>query len=353
MVLLTGPPGSGKTTRLVDRMEDAFRRGRHDVRLLVPTATMAEHLLHELARRGLTVRPQLIETLWRFVQSLVADLAEVPAFTLNYLVRRALERQAAPIFSPVAKFPGFQAALSRLWEVLGEAGASFSGLAVKLEQAGLDAAAAQALEKIYCDVEEELGRRGLYSRAARFRAAAERIAAQGVPHLTAVLFDGFFRFAPVELELVRALVRRPLAEATVVSRDVLFALSDIARRAQTLFARTGGVHASALFDEQGRLVLVREDVGRHNAMDKVIGHLVLADRIPASRTIVLLSGRASFELVQKALVAGIPVVAAIGAPSSLAVAVARDFGLTLIGFLRDGRFNVYAGAERLALPLRA
>jgi len=155
------------------------------------------------------------------------------------------------------------------------------------------------------------------------------------------------------LELVRALVRRPLAEATVVSRDVLFALSDIARRAQTLFARTGGVHASALFDEQGRLVLVREDVGRHNAMDKVIGHLVLADRIPASRTIVLLSGRASFELVQKALVAGIPVVAAIGAPSSLAVAVARDFGLTLIGFLRDGRFNVYAGAERLALPLRA
>lgn len=152
------------------------------------------------------------------------------------------------------------------------------------------------------------------------------------------------------LELVRALVRRPLAEATTVAREVLFALSDIARRAQALFARTGGVHASALFDEQGELVLVREDVGRHNAMDKVIGHLVLADRIPASRTIVLLSGRASFELVQKALVAGIPVVAAIGAPSSLAVAVARDFGLTLVGFLRDGRFNVYAGAERLALP---
>ena len=208
MLLLTGPPGSGKTTRLVNRLEDAFRRGRHDVRLLVPTATMAEHLLHELARRGLAVRPQLIETLWRFVQSLVADLAEVPAFTLNYLVRRALERQAAPIFSPVAKFPGFQAALTRLWEELGEAGASFPGLAVKLEQAGLAPAAAKALEKIYCDVEEELGRRGLYSRAARFRAAAERIAAQGVPHLTAVFFDGFFRFAPMELELVRALCRR-------------------------------------------------------------------------------------------------------------------------------------------------
>jgi len=154
------------------------------------------------------------------------------------------------------------------------------------------------------------------------------------------------------LELVRALVRRPLVETATVSGDVLLALSDVARSAQALFARTGGVHASALFDEQGRLLLVREDVGRHNAMDKVIGHLVLADRIPASRTIVLLSGRASFELVQKALVAGIPVVAAVGAPSSLAVAVARDFGLTLIGFLRDGRFNVYAGAERLALPAR-
>jgi FdhD protein len=88
-------------------------------------------------------------------------------------------------------------------------------------------------------------------------------------------------------------------------------------------------------------------------MDKVIGHLVLTDGIPASGTIALLSGRASFELVQKALVAGIPIVAALGAPSSLAVTVARDFDLTLVGFLRDGRFNVYAGADRLALPRRA
>jgi len=151
------------------------------------------------------------------------------------------------------------------------------------------------------------------------------------------------------LELVRALIRRPLADAARIARDVLFALSESARDAQSLFARTGGVHAAALFDGHGRLLLVREDVGRHNAMDKVVGHLVLTESVPASGTIALLSGRASFELVQKALVAGIPVVAAIGAPSSLAVTVARDFGLTLIGFLRDGRFNVYAGAERLDL----
>ena len=155
------------------------------------------------------------------------------------------------------------------------------------------------------------------------------------------------------LELVRALARRPRADIPPISRDVLFALAEIGRRAQPLFARTGGVHASALFDHRGRLLLVREDVGRHNAMDKVIGHLVLTDGIPASGTIALLSGRASFELVQKALVAGIPIVAALGAPSSLAVTVARDFDLTLVGFLRDGRFNVYAGADRLALSRRA
>ncbi len=153
------------------------------------------------------------------------------------------------------------------------------------------------------------------------------------------------------LESVRALIGQPLRDTFQVSREVLLSLPARARRAQPLFARTGGVHATALFDPWGHLLLVREDVGRHNAMDKVVGHLLLADRLPASRTIALLSGRASFELVQKALLAGIPIVAAIGAPSSLAIAVARDFGLTLIGFLRDGGFNVYAGADRLDLPL--
>jgi ATP-dependent helicase/DNAse subunit B len=207
MVLLTGPPGSGKTTRLVERLKEAARDGRDDLRLLVPTATMAEHLLHELARAGLLARPRTIQTLWRFVHSLVPDLPEVPAATLGYLARSALERHTG-VFSPVAEFPGFQAALVALWEELDEAGAPLVGIAERLEQAGLPGERARALEAIFCAMQAELRRRGLYSRGERFQAAAERIASEGLPNLAAVLFDGFFRFARVELDLVRALAGR-------------------------------------------------------------------------------------------------------------------------------------------------
>ena len=141
----------------------------------------------------------------------------------------------------------------------------------------------------------------------------------------------------------------PLEPGPAVGRSVVAGLPDTARAAQDVFEATGGLHAAALFSAGGALAVLREDVGRHNAMDKVVGHELLAGRLPASEAIVLVSGRASFELVQKAAVAGIPVLCAVSAPSTLAVEAARRLGLTLVGFLRGSRFNVYAHPERIDL----
>jgi FdhD protein len=134
-----------------------------------------------------------------------------------------------------------------------------------------------------------------------------------------------------------------------VPADVLAGLPDTLRHAQRVFERTGGLHAAGLFSAAGDLLAVREDVGRHNAVDKVVGWALQADLLPLTGRILLVSGRASFELVQKAVLAGIPVLAAVSAPSSLAARLATDAGLTLVGFLRGGSMNVYSGAERVTV----
>ncbi len=132
-----------------------------------------------------------------------------------------------------------------------------------------------------------------------------------------------------------------------VAAETIYALPEKLRDAQGLFDVTGGLHAAALFDAQGDLVALKEDVGRHNATDKLIGWALLEGRLPLSDHIVMVSGRSSFEILQKCLMAGVPIVCAISAPSSLAVDVARQFGMTLVGFLRGNRFNVYSGHERI------
>lgn len=139
----------------------------------------------------------------------------------------------------------------------------------------------------------------------------------------------------------------PLASGPELDPGLLIGLPDQLRAGQGVFDRTGGLHAAGLFDVDGRPLLIREDVGRHNAVDKVVGRLFLEGRLPARESVLAVSGRAGYELIQKAVAAGIPALVAVGAPSSLAVQVARRFDLTLVGFLRGERFNVYSGSERL------
>jgi FdhD protein len=142
----------------------------------------------------------------------------------------------------------------------------------------------------------------------------------------------------------------PIPAGPTVTRETILALPDRLRAGQAVFERTGGLHAAGLFDPDGALLVLREDVGRHNALDKLVGWAVLAGRMPLNDRILMVSGRVSLEIVQKAAVAGIPIVCAVSAPSDLAVEAAQRFGQTLVGFLRGDGFNVYAGWDRISLP---
>ncbi|MBG6096796.1 formate dehydrogenase accessory sulfurtransferase FdhD [Nocardioides luteus] len=155
------------------------------------------------------------------------------------------------------------------------------------------------------------------------------------------------------LEAVRTSSAWSVAEDTLrVTPELLTVLPERLREAQRVFDSTGGLHAAGLFDAEGNLLCVREDVGRHNAVDKVIGHALREGLVPLRNSMLMVSGRASFELVQKAVMAGIPLLAAVSAPSSLAVDLADDNGLTLVGFLRGSSMNIYAGTDRIeAVPV--
>jgi FdhD protein len=151
----------------------------------------------------------------------------------------------------------------------------------------------------------------------------------------------------VTIDAIRASLPPVEADLTV-PRDLFPRLAQIMGNAQPTFEKTGGLHAAGLFDVDGRLIVLREDIGRHNAVDKIIGHMVLTRQLPLDRHVLMVSGRASFEIMQKALTARIPVVAAVSAPSSLAVQMAIAADMTLVGFVRQGGFNIYAGAHRVA-----
>lgn len=152
------------------------------------------------------------------------------------------------------------------------------------------------------------------------------------------------------IEAIRNRGLRPPSSDFRIAPEMLCRLPEILRSGQPVFDHTGGLHAAALFDAQGNLIVLREDIGRHNAVDKLFGWALLEDRLPLSDFIMLVSGRGGFEIIQKALAAGVPVVASVSASSNLAVKLARELDLTLVGFLRGQRFVVYSGSFRIATP---
>ena len=155
------------------------------------------------------------------------------------------------------------------------------------------------------------------------------------------------------IESVRVRGIKPVNSAFQIDPDVLCSLPQRLRESQAVFGRTGGLHAAAVFNAIGEMLVLREDIGRHNAVDKVIGWALLNDQVPLNNSMLMVSGRGGFEIAQKAVVAGVPILASVSAPSSLAVQIAREFGMTMVGFLRGKRFVVYSAASRVTAKSEA
>ncbi|MBD2184669.1 formate dehydrogenase accessory sulfurtransferase FdhD [Planktothrix sp. FACHB-1355] len=188
----------------------------------------------------------------------------------------------------------------------------------------------------------------------RYNIVNVELAADELPNLTSLERHFYTTSAcgvcgKASLEGLRSRNFSTITTKQKVTPEILYSLPEKLRASQGIFAATGGLHAAGLFNIEGELLTVREDVGRHNALDKLIGTALLGDYLPLQNNIVTVSGRSSFEILQKCLAAGVPIVCAVSAPSSLAVALAEEFGITLIGFLRGERFNVYAGVERILI----
>lgn len=244
---------------------------------------------------------------------------------------------------------GRRTAAHRISVTMRTPGADFELAAGFLFSEGLINAAADVSAIRYC-VDAELDGPQEYNIVNVFLAP-------GVPFDPATLQRNFYVTSScgvcgkASIEAVREMACVSVAGDLTLDPETLLALPERLRAGQAVFDRTGGLHAAALFSPDGALLRVREDVGRHNAMDKLIGSALLngAGEVPLTKAVILVSGRLSFELVQKAARAGVPILAGVSAPSSLAVELADSSGMTLVGFLRDGRFNVYTGGERIQI----
>src|SRR5437868_2731288 len=201
MLLLSRPPGSGRTSRVLAEFRQALRRDTSCIRLIVPTATMAEHLRHTLAREGFVLRPSLILTLSKFIAPWAEDLPEISPAVLYLLVERAAHRIARPEFARVLNTPGFCASLAQATEEFSGAGCD----SARLQRALPSTPFGPAFVAVYREVEQELGRRGLGLRAARLARAAQRIAGQGLAGVNTVWMDGFFALTDPELAVIRAI----------------------------------------------------------------------------------------------------------------------------------------------------